>query len=133
LDDKGRLTVPAKYRRELGFDITVVCEPERCLGIYDRAVFEEQMRRFLDAPSTIRQVRDYQRWVNARAEDVEPDGQGRITLTPQQRDWAGLSGEIAVIGSGNRLEVWNPTAWDEHENQLNQEFINFDGLIAVPA
>jgi MraZ protein len=131
LDDKGRLTLPAKYRSELGDAVTVVCEPERCLGIYGRAVFEDQMRRFLEAPSTIRQVRDYQRWVNARAEDVEPDGQGRITLTTQQREWARFDREVVVIGSGNRLEVWNPTAWNEHEEQLNQEFINFDGIIAV--
>ncbi|MDR1450125.1 MAG: cell division/cell wall cluster transcriptional repressor MraZ [Propionibacteriaceae bacterium] len=131
LDEKNRLTVPVRYRKELGFEVTVVCEPEHCLGVYGREVFEAQMRRFMEAPATLRQVRDYQRWMNARAEDVEPDGQGRITLTPQQRDWARVDREVIVIGGGNRLEVWNPANWADREAQLDEEFADFDGLIAT--
>jgi MraZ protein len=131
LDDKFRLTLPAKYRKELGYEITVVCEPEHCLGVYRREVFEEQMRHYMEAPSTLRQVRDYQRWMNSRSEDVEPDTQGRITLTTKQREWARFDRDVVVIGGGNRLEVWNPERWDCHEAQLDEEFVDFDGLIVT--
>jgi MraZ protein len=130
LDDKNRLTLPAKYRRELGDEITVVCERERCLGVYRRDVFEAMMQQDAEGPSTFRRIRDYQRWMSSRAEDVTPDGQGRVTLTPQQLTWAEFDREVIVIGSGNRLEVWNPEQWLEYETALDTEFTNFDGRIA---
>jgi MraZ protein len=129
LDDKNRLAVPAKYREELAKAITVVCEMEHCLGVYRRADFDQTMRAYNEAPTTIRQVRDFQRWMQSRAEDVTPDGQGRITLTPFQRQWARLDREVIVIGSGNRLEVWNPADWEAYQATLEARFTDFDGHI----
>jgi len=132
LDDKFRLALPAKYREELAKEITVVCEMEHCLGVYRRQDFDQAMKEYNDAPTTIRRVRDYQRWMQSRAEDVAPDGQGRITLTPVQRAWARLDRDVVVIGSGNRLEVWNPDDWDDYQAQLERRFQDFDGQI-VPS
>jgi len=132
LDDKFRLALPTKFREELGQEITVVCEMERCLGIYRRQEFDNAMRQYSDAPTTIRRVRDYQRWMQSRAEDVTPDASKRITLTATQRSWARLERDVIVIGSGNHLEVWNPVDWEAYQAYLEQDFTDFDGQI-VPA
>jgi MraZ protein len=129
LDDKYRLAVPAKYRDKLAHDIVVVCEIERCLGLYRLADFEAKMAEASDAPATFRTVRDYQRWMMSRAEDVTPDGQGRVTLTSTQRTWAGLERDVVVIGAGNHLEVWNPDTWTDYSAGLDNRFQDYDGRI----
>ncbi|MDR2931313.1 MAG: division/cell wall cluster transcriptional repressor MraZ [Propionibacteriaceae bacterium] len=129
LDDKSRLTLPAKYRDELTEDVTVVCEQERCLAIYAKAVLDAMMEPVNAAPSTLRDVREYQRWTQYRAEDTAPDKQGRVTITPSQRAWAGLERDVVVIGAGNRLEVWDPDKWAEYSAALDAKFADFDGEI----
>jgi len=129
LDDKSRLTLPAKYRTELTDEVTVVCEQERCLSIYPRAEADKMMERIDAAPTTLRNVREYQRWFQYRAEDATPDRQGRVTITPSQRAWAGLEHDVIVIGASNRLEVWNPERWAAHAAELDEKFADFDGEI----
>jgi len=129
LDEKSRLTLPAKYRTDLTEDVTVVCEQERCLGIYSKAVLDKMMEPINAAPSTFRNVREYQRWFHSRAEDATLDKQGRITITATQRAWAGLDREVIVIGAGPRLEVWNPEKWAEYAASLDEKFADFDGEI----
>ncbi|MCL2471200.1 MAG: cell division/cell wall cluster transcriptional repressor MraZ, partial [Propionibacteriaceae bacterium] len=100
LDEKSRLTLPAKYRTELTEEVTVVCEQERCLSVYSKEVLDAMMEPVNTAPSTLRNVREYQRWTQYRAEDANPDRQGRITITASQRSWAGLDRDVFVIGAG---------------------------------
>jgi MraZ protein len=129
LDDKSRLTLPAKYRDELSGEVTVVCEQERCLAIYAKSVLDQMMEPVNAAPSTLRNVREYQRWTQYRAEDATPDKQGRVTITGIQRAWAGLDKDLVVIGAGNRLEVWEPQRWEEYAKSLDDRFADFDGEI----
>ena len=129
LDDKSRLTLPAKYREDLTDEVTVVCEQERCLSIYPRQTLDAMMEPINAAPSTLQDVREYQRWTQYRAEDATPDRQGRITITAVQRTWAGLDKEVVVIGAGSRLEVWDPATWHEYSATLDEKFANFNGEI----
>ncbi|MCL2482865.1 MAG: division/cell wall cluster transcriptional repressor MraZ [Propionibacteriaceae bacterium] len=129
LDEKSRLTLPAKYRTELTEEVTVVCEQERCLSVYSKEVLDSMMEPVNTAPSTLRNVREYQRWTQYRAEDANPDRQGRITITASQRAWAGLDRDVIVIGAGNRLEVWNPERWEAYSATLDDKFADFDGEI----
>ncbi|MDR2973564.1 MAG: division/cell wall cluster transcriptional repressor MraZ [Propionibacteriaceae bacterium] len=129
LDDKFRLTLPAKYRAELTEEVTVVCEQERCLAVYAKAVLDHMMEPLNAAPSTLKDVREYQRWAQYRAEDAVPDKQGRVTLTSTQRTWAGLERDVIVIGAGNRLEIWDPEKWAAYSAELDAKFADFDGEI----
>ncbi|MCL1923355.1 MAG: division/cell wall cluster transcriptional repressor MraZ [Propionibacteriaceae bacterium] len=133
LDDKSRLTLPARFREELTNEVTVVCEQERCLSIYPRTVLNTMMEPINEAPSTLLRVREYQRWAQHRAEDATPDKQGRITVTALQRLWAGLDKDVVVIGVGNRLEIWNPDKWIAYAETLDEKFTDFDGEIVPGA
>jgi len=129
LDDKSRLTLPAKYRVALTEEVAVVCESERCLAVYARSVLDQLMGPINAAQPTHLKVRDYQRWFNSRAEDAIPDKLGRVTITPSQRAWAGLDKDVFYVAAGSRLEIWNPDAWQAYSAVLDDKFADFDGEI----
>jgi len=129
LDDKFRLTLPKNFREELTDEVMVVCEQERCLAVYPKAVRQKMMEPYNDAPSTLKAVRDYQRWAHSRTEPASPDKQGRIILTPKQREWAGVEHDVVVIGVGTHMEVWNPERWEEYSAYLDDTLTDFNGEI----
>ncbi len=66
------------------------------------------------APVTSKAARDYQRVFLSGASDETPDKQGRVTVPPALRDYAGLTKDCVVIGAGTRVEVWDAEAWDTY-------------------
>lgn len=115
LDDKGRLILPAKFREDLEEGLVVTRTQERALAIYPKATFEALLAPIAAAPSTLKQVRDYQRMLMAGASFEVPDKQGRITIPPILRAYAGLEKDVAVIGAGDRAEIWNAEVWNQYQ------------------
>jgi MraZ protein len=120
LDEKGRLFLPAKFREELMTGLVVTTGQERCLTVYKVADFAEIAARVQAAPITVKGARDYGRFLGANANQDTPDRQGRITITPMQRDYASLTKDVMVIGVINRIEIWDPDRWQSY-NQQNQD------------
>lgn len=124
LDDKGRLTLPAKFRDELAGGLMVTKGQDHCLYVFPRAEFEEMARKVAAAPLTNEAVRAYQRYLFAGTDEQRPDAQGRISIMPELRRYAGLTKDCVVIGAINRLEIWDHAAWerylDEHEESYSQ-------------
>ncbi|HIT75852.1 MAG TPA: division/cell wall cluster transcriptional repressor MraZ [Candidatus Avipropionibacterium avicola] len=115
LDEKGRIFLPAKFRDELAGGLVITRAQDRCLAIYPQETFVEMTKSMVAAPTSVKQVRDFQRMLAASASDEVPDKQGRITIPTQLRGYAGLdSGECVVVGAINRVEVWSPAAWEEY-------------------
>jgi MraZ protein len=124
LDDKGRLTLPAKYREELRGGMMITKGQDHCLFVFPRAVFEDLARKVAEAPFTNESVRAYQRYLFAGTDEQNPDSQGRIPITAELRRYAGLTKDCVVIGAVNRLEIWDAVAWqnyqEAHENDYAQ-------------
>jgi MraZ protein len=124
LDDKGRLTLPAKFRDGLAGGLMVTKGQDHCLYIFPREEFEQLARKVAEAPFTNTAVRAYQRYLFAGTEEQRPDGQGRIAISAELRRYAGLNRECVVIGAITRLEVWDSAAWqsylDAHEDSYAQ-------------
>jgi MraZ protein len=120
LDDKGRLTLPAKFREALAGGLMVTKGQDHCLYVFPRAEFEQMAQRVAQAPFTNESVRAYQRYLFAGTDEQRPDSQGRITVAPELRRYAGLTKDCVVIGAINRLEIWDEQAWqrylEEHED-----------------
>ena len=114
LDDKGRLALPARFRPELEGGLVICKGQDRCLFVFGVAEFERFTESLRNAPVTDRRVRDYGRVLFASASNETPDSQGRITVPPQLRDYAGLSKDCVVIGANTRIEVWDATAWQDY-------------------
>ena len=114
LDDKGRLILPAKFRDQLEAGVVVTRGQERCLYVFPMAEFERIAEQLRQAPVTSKQARDYLRVFLSGASDEVPDKQGRITIPPVLRTYAGLERDCAVIGAGSRVEVWDEQAWSAY-------------------
>jgi MraZ protein len=122
LDDKGRLILPAKFREQLEAGVVVTRGQERCLYVFPAAEFERLAEQLRQAPVTSKQARDYLRVFLSGASDEVPDKQGRITLPANLRSYAGLDRDVAVIGAGQRVEIWDAAAWETYLAEQEQAF-----------
>ena len=122
LDDKGRLALPAKFRPDLEGGLVICKGQDRCLFVFPTAQFVTFTQALADAPITDRRVREYGRTLFASASSESPDGQGRITIPPVLRSYAGLVKDCVVIGANNRIEVWDAAAWQAYSESADEAF-----------
>ena len=122
LDEKGRLFLPAKFRDQLTEGLVVTRGQERCLTVWAMADFQGMTDRLREAPVTNKRARDYVRMLFAAASQEVPDKQGRISIPGSLREYASLTKDVVVIGSMNRIEIWDPTAWATYSEEQEQKF-----------
>lgn len=122
LDDKGRMFLPAKFREKLAGGLVMTRGQERCLYIYTAADFAEHVSALPSGLTTTANVRAFQRMLLSGASDEIPDRQGRVTVPAILRDYAGLTHECTVIGTGDRVEVWDTTAWEDYSRAQEEAF-----------
>ena len=122
LDDKGRLILPAKFRDQLEEGVVVTRGQERCLYVFPVAEFARLADQLRQAPVTSKQARDYLRVFLSGASDELVDRQGRVTIPTALRTYAGLTRDCAVIGAGQRVEIWDATAWETYLAEQEQVF-----------
>lgn len=126
LDEKGRIILPAKFREELSNGLVLTRGQERCIYVFSQREFERVHEQLREAPISSRQMRDYVRVFLSGASDEVPDKQGRVTIPPALREYAGLGRELAVIGAGARAEIWDAQAWSEYLDEKESAFSDTD-------
>jgi MraZ protein len=114
LDEKGRLILPARFRDQLASGLVLTRGQERCLYVFPVAEFERVHAQLAQSPVSSKQARDFLRVLLSGASDEVPDRQGRITVPPALRAYAGLDRDLAVIGAGSRAEIWDERAWADY-------------------
>ena len=114
LDEKGRVILPAKFREDLAAGLVITKGQERCLYIWPTTEFARITDAMREAPVTSKAARDYQRVLFAGASDERPDKQGRVTIPPALREYAGLERDCVVIGANTRVEIWDAAAWEAY-------------------
>jgi len=113
IDPKGRLPIPAAFRRGLGDAASVVVTSlDQCLAAYAPGEWAKLEAQLASLPAFSKPVKALTRLLASRAVDCEIDVQGRILLPSALREAAGLARDAVVIGVLNRFEVWSPEAWD---------------------
>jgi len=122
LDEKGRLFLPAKYRDEVAGGVVLTKGQERCLFVFTAAEFAKRAEQLQSAPLSAKTARDYSRQFFGSAYDDTPDRQGRITVPPGLRTYAGLERDCVVVGANTRLEIWDAAAWQAYESEQEQAF-----------
>ncbi|HET9899877.1 MAG TPA: division/cell wall cluster transcriptional repressor MraZ [Actinomycetes bacterium] len=122
LDDKGRIFLPAKFRDELAGGLVITKGQERCLYVWPLEEFGRLTESMRNAPVTAKPTRDYMRVLFAGASDEVPDRQGRVTIPPALRDYAGLARDCIVIGANTRVEIWDAQAWEAYLNEQEPRF-----------
>ena len=115
IDEKNRLTLPAKFRQAFSGGLVLTRGIERCLTAYPReewsAIVESRLRE-LDLFR--REGRVMQRYFFSGAAEAELDRQGRVMIPAALAEYAGLGKEVVVAGIRDHLEIWDRAAWREH-------------------
>ena len=86
--------------------------------------FAEFTEKFTNTSQTDARLRAYGRMLFALASEQMPDKQGRVTLTPELREYAGLDRDAVVIGVYDRIEIWEPSSWTRYTAEQEQAFAN---------
>lgn len=134
IDAKGRLAIPTRYRDRLAArsngQLVVTVDRDYCLLLYPYPDWEEIERKLIRLPSLNKQARRLQRLMVGYATELELDGNGRILLSRELREFAGIERQAILIGQGNKFELWNDEIWnkkrdtwlsDEEDGNLSAE------------
>lgn len=111
IDVKGRLTVPAKFRGQLAAGLVVTRGFERNLMLYPLTEWQHLYGKIMASPISDPISRVFRRRIMSGAADIKPDKQGRMVVPPYLREFAGIIGEVVIIGMGSHLEIWNAEMW----------------------
>jgi MraZ protein len=120
LDNKGRMIVPARFRDLLNGTIYLTQGFDQNLRVMPKDAFELIYQRVTDMSSTNPTARQLRRLIFSTAQQVSIDNNGRILIPKYLRDVANITTEAIIVGVGEALEIWSPTAW-ENQNQLLQD------------
>ncbi len=117
LDTKGRLAIPTRYRDAIsarsGGSLVATIDQDQCILIYCLPDWEEMERRLMRLPSNKPAVRAFQRRIVGHAAEMDMDSHGRILISRELREFAGLEKQVKLIGQGNKFEIWNEDRWAE--------------------
>ena len=117
LDEKGRMAVPAKFRKELTSGTIITRGLDRCLFIFTKKEWEVLAAKLTALPFAKADSRAFARLMLAGAAEAELDQQGRVLIPDYLRSYAGLKRETVVAGLMNRLEIWNSDAWHRYKEK----------------
>ena len=122
MDGRGRVAVPAVFRRELVEGGVLRPAREGCIELYTQLGFEAETERRLGESGTQRLGdRRRRRAFLPDAQYVDLDQQGRIVIPQGMREGAGLDGRVTLVGLGDYIEIWDPPRWAEERAAAESE------------
>ena len=120
IDEKGRIPVPPKFRRELREGVVLTPGVEKCIVAYALPEWKKLAATLTTGSVTPSKLRRLNRAIFATAFSLNIDGQGRIALPIPVRQHAGIEDEVVITGANTYLELWNKEQW-ESEKAISQE------------
>ena len=124
-DDKSRISLPAKFRKEMGQTVVVAPGIDNCLFVFTTKGwkdFAERLSSRNDSSSVLQaDNRNFNRLVIGRAVEVEVDSMGRMLVPDHLREYAGLKVKATIIGVVNRVEIWNSDAWLSYRTEFGKK------------
>ena len=122
VDVKGRVSIPAKFREELGESFILTKGLDNCLFIYSMDEWSILENKLKQLPLTNRDARAFVSFFFSGANECELDSQGRIRITNNLREHANLQKDAVIIGVGTRVEIWSNDEWQEYNSDENLSY-----------
>lgn len=122
MDPKGRISMPSKFRDELGETFYITKGLDNCLFVFpieEWQLFEEKLKAL---PMTNKNARAFVRLFFSGASECAFDKQGRILIPQPLRDHAGIDREAVIIGTGTRVEIWSQNGWNGYIDPENIDY-----------
>ena len=118
LDDKKRISLPSKFRKEVGKKVVVTHGLDSCLFIYTEKEWLAITEKLGNLGMGQADTRGFNRFMLAGASEVSVDSVGRILIPEHLRSFAKISSKVVFTGVYNRIEVWNEKAWESYKSQV---------------
>ncbi|MDH5507447.1 MAG: division/cell wall cluster transcriptional repressor MraZ [Anaerolineae bacterium] len=131
IDEKGRLTIPARFRELLSDGAYVTQGFDANLMVLRAPTFEFISQRVNQMSMTDPVARELKRLLFSTADRVETDKNGRILIPQFLREVAGLDGEAMLVGVGDYFEIWSPQPWQQQISQLQDTGANAQRFAAL--
>ncbi len=121
IDEKKRLSLPAKFRGELGEKVIVTKGLERCLVIYTQKEWLVMSEKLSSLPISQMEARAFARNILSGAMEVALDKLGRVLIPDYLKEYAGLQKEVTICGLSTRLEAWDTAKWEEYMQKTEKD------------
>ena len=121
LEEKGRLSVPKKFRNQLESGAVISQGLDGCLFLYPRSVWEQLVNKMSQLPLTKSDARSFLRSMSYAASEVELDKIGRILLPDYLKKFAGISSTVVLAGALDRIEIWDKDKFISYTNDINSK------------
>lgn len=120
VDNKGRVAVPARFRGQLEGELIITRGNDHCLYVFTQEAWEPLASKLNDLPTGDADARNLRRAIFSAAEPVEIDKQGRVMIPDHLRQYAGINGNVAIIGLGTYIEIWDQQQWTELDSRIEE-------------
>lgn len=118
LDDKKRISLPSKFRSQVGKKVVVTHGLDGCLFIYPIKEWQKISEKLGELGMGQADTRGFNRFMLAGASELNVDSVGRILIPEHLRDFAKVKQKVVFAGVFNRIEVWNEKSWNEYKSQV---------------
>ena len=122
LDAKGRIIIPAKFRKLLGDEFVITRGMDGCLFGYPLNQWDKLEGQLDKLPLTKKDARAFTRFFYSAAAEVEFDKQGRINLSTPLINFAKLSKNCVIVGVSDRIEIWDEERWNKFSQEAEDNF-----------
>ncbi len=120
ITEGSRIALPKKIREQVSGDVVIMSKGfEKCIHIYDREDWTVQAQKQIENLKNTSKVSDLERYLFASAVEVAIDAQGRVVVPQQLLDYAGAKKNLAVVGVGDRVEVWDKETWSAYYEKIS--------------
>jgi len=121
LDPKKRLSVPSKWRKDLGKKLIVTRGLDNCLFVYPQKEWQKITEKIGQLPLGQADTRSFNRFFLSGAVEVEVDSVGRILVPDFLKDFAHLDSKVVLAGIYDRVEIWDEKQWTEYKTQIESQ------------
>lgn len=121
VDEKKRISLPAKFRQEVGKKIVVTHGLDNCLFLYPIKEWEKISGKLSELGMGQADTRGFNRFMLAGAVEIDVDVAGRILIPDFLKDFADLKSKVVFTGVHNRIEIWNDKKWSEYKKRIEKQ------------
>jgi MraZ protein len=121
LDGKRRMSLPAKFRKDLGKQVVVTYGLDTCLFVFSKTQWEGILGKLSGLSMGQSDSRAFNRFLLAGATDIDIDSLGRILIPEYLAEFAQISTNAVVIGVSDRVELWNEAHWSTYKTRIGKQ------------
>lgn len=121
LDDKNRMSLPIKFRKEMGKSVVVAPGLDNCLSIFTIKEWQKVSEKLSVSSIIASDNRSFSRFMFGQAAVVEVDGNGRILIPENLKNRSSLSNKVVVIGVQSHAEIWNEKTWNDYKKVVETQ------------